>query len=55
MSYHFLFDHKISNGTTIRLTLSFDVISHLRNHIELYGEKGSMIVPDPNMFGDLFY
>ena len=39
------------NGTIIRLTLSFDVISHLRNHIELYGEKGSMIVPDPNMFG----
>tara|TARA_B100000989_G_scaffold288950_1_gene260201 strand:- start:2268 stop:3425 length:1158 start_codon:yes stop_codon:yes gene_type:complete len=39
------------NGTTIRLTLSFDVISHLRNHIELYGENGSMIVPDPNMFG----
>ena len=42
---------KFQNGTTIRLTLSFDVISHLRNHIELYGEKGSMIVPDPNMFG----
>ena len=42
---------KFKNGTTIRLTLSFDVISHLRNHIELYGEKGSMIVPDPNMFG----
>ena len=39
------------NGTIIRLTLSFDVISHLRNHIELYGENGSMIVPDPNMFG----
>ena len=39
------------NGTTIRLTLSFDVISHLRNHIELYGDNGSMIVPDPNMFG----
>ena len=42
---------RFQNGTTIRLTLSFDVISHLRNHIELYGEKGSMIVPDPNMFG----
>tara|TARA_B100001564_G_scaffold270595_1_gene232191 strand:+ start:85 stop:1242 length:1158 start_codon:yes stop_codon:yes gene_type:complete len=42
---------KFQNGTIIRLTLSFDVISHLRNHIELYGEKGSMIVPDPNMFG----
>ena len=42
---------RFHNGTIIRLTLSFDVISHLRNHIELYGEKGSMIVPDPNMFG----
>ena len=42
---------KFKNGTIIRLTLSFDVISHLRNHIELYGEEGSMIVPDPNMFG----
>tara|TARA_B100001248_G_scaffold242002_1_gene209178 strand:- start:28 stop:1185 length:1158 start_codon:yes stop_codon:yes gene_type:complete len=42
---------EFQNGTIIRLTLSFDVISHLRNHIELYGEKGSMIVPDPNMFG----
>ena len=39
------------NGSIIRLTLSFDVIAHQRNHIELYGTKGSMIVPDPNMFG----
>ena len=29
---------KFLNGTIIRLTLSFDVISHLRNHIELYGK-----------------
>ena len=43
------------NGTIIRLTLSFDVIAHQRNHIELYGEKGSMIVPDPNMFGGSVY
>ena len=42
---------KFKNGTIIRLTLSFDVISHLRNHIELYGDEGSMVVPDPNMFG----
>ena len=42
---------KFDNGSVIRLTLSFDVVSHLRNHIELYGEKGSMVVPDPNMFG----
>ena len=39
------------NNCIIRLTLSFDVIAHQRNHIELYGTKGSMIVPDPNMFG----
>ncbi len=44
-----------NNGTTIRLTLSFDVIAHQRNHIELYGNKGSMIVPDPNMFGGSVY
>ena len=35
----------------IQIFLSFDVINHQRNHIELYGTKGSMVVPDPNMFG----
>ena len=39
------------NRTIIRFTLSFDVIAHHRNHIELYGDKGSILVPDPNMFG----
>ncbi len=43
------------NNTIIRLTLSFDVIAHKRNHIELYGNKGSLIVPDPNMFGGSVY
>ena len=43
------------NGAIIRLTLSFDVIAHQRNHIEFYGTKGSMIVPDPNMFGGSVY
>ena len=43
------------NNTIIRLTLSFDVIAHQRNHIEFYGTKGSMIVPDPNMFGGSVY
>ena len=43
------------NNSIIRLTLSFDVIAHQRNHIELYGTKGSMIVPDPNMFGGSVY
>jgi len=39
------------NGAVIELFLSFDVINHKKNHIELYGTKGSIIVPDPNMFG----
>jgi len=43
------------NNTVIRLTLSFDVIAHQRNHIELYGNSGSLIVPDPNMFGGSVY
>jgi len=43
------------NETVVRLTLSFDVIAHQKNHIELYGNKGSMIVPDPNMFGGSVY
>ena len=43
------------NETVVRLTLSFDVIAHQKNHIELYGDRGSMIVPDPNMFGGSVY
>ncbi len=43
------------NKSIIRLTLSFDVVAHKRNHIELYGSNGSMIVPDPNMFGGSVY
>ena len=38
-------------SAVIQIFLSFDVINHQRNHIELYGTKGSMVVPDPNMFG----
>tara|TARA_Y100000590_G_scaffold470216_1_gene662832 strand:+ start:9540 stop:10691 length:1152 start_codon:yes stop_codon:yes gene_type:complete len=39
------------NGGIIEGFASFDVINHRRNHMELYGTKGSIIVPDPNMFG----
>lgn len=39
------------NECVVQITLSFDVVTHQRNHIELYGNKGSIIVPDPNMFG----
>ena len=39
------------NGAIIQFLLSFDIINHQQNHMELYGTKGSIIVPDPNMFG----
>jgi len=42
-------------GAIIQVTLSFDVVNHQRNHMELYGTKGSIIVPDPNMFGGSVY
>jgi predicted dehydrogenase len=42
---------EFKSNSLIQMTLSFDVKDHKRNHIELYGDKGSIIVPDPNMFG----
>ena len=39
------------NGATVTMTMSFDVARHKRVPIEIYGEKGSLIVPDPNYFG----
>jgi len=42
---------EFQNNSLIQMTLSFDVKDHKRNHIELYGEKGSIILTDPNMFG----
>tara|TARA_Y100000591_G_scaffold324789_1_gene344721 strand:+ start:35 stop:1192 length:1158 start_codon:yes stop_codon:yes gene_type:complete len=47
----YLVNLEFHNKALIQITLSFDVVVHQRNHIELYGDKGSMIVPDPNMFG----
>jgi len=46
---------QFENDCIIQITLSFDVVAHQRNHIELYGNKGSIIVPDPNMFGGSAY
>ena len=47
----YLVNLEFHNQALIQISLSFDVVTHQRNHIELYGDKGSMIVPDPNMFG----
>ena len=43
---------EFANGAQITLGASWDVWKHGHpNPIELYGEKGSMLVPDPNFFG----
>ena len=39
------------NGAAVSMTMSFDVARHRHVPIELYGEAGSLIVPDPNAFG----
>jgi len=47
----YMLEIEFNNNALIQGFLSFDVNNHRRNHMELYGTKGSMIVPDPNMFG----
>jgi predicted dehydrogenase len=39
------------SGAVVSMSMSFDVPRHRHAPIELYGEKGSLIVPDPNYFG----
>jgi predicted dehydrogenase len=39
------------SGAVISMTISFDVQAHGHSPIELYGELGSIKVPDPNTFG----
>jgi predicted dehydrogenase len=39
-----------ASGAVIAVTASWDVWKHERNHIELYGEEGSLINPNPVFF-----
>ena len=39
------------SGAAVTMTMSFDVARHRHAPIELYGDEGSLIVPDPNCFG----
>ena len=39
------------SGAVITITISFDVQAHGHSPIELYGDLGSLKVPDPNTFG----
>jgi predicted dehydrogenase len=40
-----------ANGANVSLTTSWDVWKHKRLPFEIYGDEGSMLVPDPNFFG----
>jgi len=46
---HALLD--FANGAAVTLNASWDVWAHGHAPIELYGEEGSLFVPDPNFFG----
>ena len=39
------------SGATATLTTTFDVYSPEQARFEVYGERGTLFVPDPNMFG----
>ena len=42
---------RFAGGAAVSVTLSFDVVGHKHVPLEIYGESGSLIVPDPNGFG----
>jgi predicted dehydrogenase len=42
---------EFASGAIVTLGASWDVWHHKHSNMELYGEKGSLHVPDPNFFG----
>jgi len=42
---------RFTNGAIGTLYTTFDVYPPAKNNLEIYGTKGSLIVPDPNCFG----
>ena len=42
---------EFENGAAVTLNASWDVWKHGHAPIELYGEEGTLFVPDPNFFG----
>ena len=39
-----------ASGAQVTVTTSFDIWLHGHSHIELYGQTGAILVPDPNRF-----
>ena len=48
---HYLALMEFVNGAQITLSASWDVWANRQANMELYGSKGSLYVPDPNLFG----
>ncbi len=46
---------EFQNNAVIQGLLSFDIINHQANFMDFFGTKGSIIGPDPNMFGGPIY
>jgi predicted dehydrogenase len=42
---------EFESGAVVSIGMSFDVPKHRHAPIEIWGDKGSMLVPDPNRFG----
>ncbi len=42
---------EFASGAVVSVLMSFDVPKHNHTPIEIYGTKGSILVPDPNRFG----
>ena len=42
---------EFANGAAVTLGASWDVSKHRHANLEIYGEEGSLFVPDPNFFG----
>ncbi len=42
---------EFEQGATITLSASWDITAHDHQNMEIYGEDGTLYVPDPNFFG----
>lgn len=42
---------EFQSGAAVTLGTSWDIWAHRHGHMELYGTKGSLFLPDPNFFG----
>jgi len=42
---------QFASGALVQVSMSFDVPAHRHLPIEVYGSKGTLVVPDPNWFG----